>query len=97
LTEISSTYHKNERKHDELMRIDVGCDLEEYKRHYGILDDLHSYFRTFGLDDVVFGELGSTEEEIMKRDPSHLIVWRENNEIMEREIAWIKSSTVQPV
>lgn len=52
------------------MRIDVGCDLEEYKRYYRTLDDIHTYFRTLGLTDVTFGELGSAEEEIIKRDPS---------------------------
>lgn len=74
------------------MRIDVGCDLEEYKEYYKTLDDLHNYFRTLGLTDVTFGELGSTEEEIIKRDPSHLIVWRENDEIIGHAV-WHKAST----
>jgi GNAT superfamily N-acetyltransferase len=81
-----------ERKHDELMRIVVGCDLAEYKRYYRTLDDLHNYFRTLGLTDVTFGELGSTEEGIIKRDPSHLIVWRENNIIIGHAV-WHEAST----
>jgi GNAT superfamily N-acetyltransferase len=31
---------------------------------------------------VVFGELGPTEEGHISRDPSHLIVWREGEEII---------------
>lgn len=74
------------------MRIDVGCDLEEYKRYYKTLDDLYNYFRTLGLTDVTFGELGSTEEDIIKRNPSHLIVWRENNIIIGHAV-WHETST----
>jgi len=74
------------------MRIVVGCDLEEYKRYYRTLDDLHNYFRTLGLTDVTFGELGSTEEEIIKRDPSHLIVWRENGKIVGHGV-WHETNT----
>ena len=40
------------------MRFVVGCDLDEYKRYYRTLDEIHEYFETFGLDDVRFGELG---------------------------------------
>jgi len=64
------------------MRFIVGCDLEEFKRYYRTLDGLHNYFKALGIADVRFGELGPTEEGIIKRDPSHLIVWRENNEII---------------
>ncbi|MCK4439779.1 GNAT family N-acetyltransferase [Candidatus Bathyarchaeota archaeon] len=74
------------------MRNVAGCDLEEYKRYYRTLDDLHNYFRTLGLTDATFGELGSTEEEIIKRDPSQLIVWRENNEIIGHAV-WHETST----
>jgi len=74
------------------MKIDVGCNLEEYKRYYRTLDDLHNYFKSLGLTDVTFGELGSTEEEIIKRDPSHLIIWRENGEIIGHAV-WHETST----
>ncbi len=74
------------------MRIDVGCGLEEYKRYYKTLDDLQNYFRTLGLTDVTFGELGSVEEEIIKSDPSHLIVWRKNNQIVGHAV-WHEAST----
>ncbi|MDH5780035.1 MAG: hypothetical protein OEZ29_05520 [Candidatus Bathyarchaeota archaeon] len=64
------------------MKFVVGCDSEEFKRYYRTLDDLHSYFKTLGLTDVKFGELGEVEAGIIKRDPSHLIVWKENSSII---------------
>ena len=70
----------------------VGFDLEEYKKYYRTLDDLHNYYRSLELTDVTFGELGSTEEEIIKRDPSHLIVWRDKNEIIGHAV-WHEAST----
>ena len=64
------------------MEFIVGCDLEEYKEYYRMLDELHNYYRALGLTDVKFGEIGPTEEEIIKSDPSHLIVFRENDNIV---------------
>jgi GNAT superfamily N-acetyltransferase len=65
----------------DLIRFVVGCDLEEFKRYYRTAG-LHDYFREFGITDVVYGELGPTEERIIKRDPSHLIVWKEGDKII---------------
>jgi GNAT superfamily N-acetyltransferase len=81
-----------ERKHDGLLRIDVGCSLEEYRRYYRTLDGFHDYLRTLGLTDVTVGELGSTEEEIIKNDPTHLIVLRKHKEIIGHAI-WHEAST----
>lgn len=55
--------------------------MEEFKSYYRGAG-LHNYYKSLGIADVRFGELGPTEENIIKRDPSHLIVWRENNEII---------------
>ena len=74
------------------MEFVVGYDLEAYKRYYRTLDDLHNYFRTLGLIDVEFGELGLTEEEIIKRNPSHLIVWRKDDDIIGHAV-WHETST----
>lgn len=74
------------------MKFVVGYDLEEYKRYYKTLNDLHDYFKTLGLADVKFGELGAVEEKIIKRDLSHLIVWREDNEIIGHAI-WHETTT----
>ena len=74
------------------MKFEVECDLEEFKRYYKSLEHLHDYFKTLGLADVKFEELGVVEEEIIKRDPSHLIVWREKDEIIGDAI-WHETST----
>lgn len=63
------------------MRFEVGCDLEEYRK-YQKTSGIHDYLKWVGVTDVVYGELGPFEEAHIKRDPSHLIVWRENNEII---------------
>jgi len=76
----------------ELMRFVVGCDLEEFKRYYRALEGLHDYFKSLGLSDVVEGELGSVEEYWVTKDPSHLIVWRENGEVVGHAI-WHETST----
>jgi GNAT superfamily N-acetyltransferase len=74
------------------MRFVVGCDFEEFEKYYKTLDDLHNYFRTLGLADVTFGEVGDIEKVIIESDPSHLIVWKENGEIIGHTV-WHESST----
>jgi GNAT superfamily N-acetyltransferase len=63
------------------LRIEVGCDLEAFRR-YQRNSGIHEYFKWVGITDVVYGELGPFEEAHIKRDPTHLIVWREGNEIV---------------
>lgn len=63
------------------LRFEVGCDLEEY-REYQKTSGIHDYLKWVGVTDAVYGELGPNEVAHIKRDPSHLIVWRENNEII---------------
>jgi GNAT superfamily N-acetyltransferase len=75
-----------------LMKIDVGCKLEEYKSYYKTLDDLHNFYRTLDHAEVIYGKLGPTEEQIIKNDPSHLIVWREGNEIIGHTV-WHETTT----
>lgn len=58
------------------MRLVVGCDLEEFKNYY----------------KTMRGNLDPTEEKLITKDPSHLIVWRENNEIIGHAI-WHETST----
>ncbi len=57
----------------------VGCDLEEFRR----------YYREANLP---WGDLGEAEESRVKADPSHLIVWREDNRIIGHAI-WHESNT----
>jgi len=65
------------------MKFVVGCDLEEFKK----------YYRTSGWrGELGTGELGITEEKIVTQNPSHLIVWRENNKIIGHAI-WHETNT----
>jgi GNAT superfamily N-acetyltransferase len=59
-----------------IMRFVVGCDFGEFKRYY----------------NKTVGNLGSAEEYWVAKDVSHLIVWRENNEIAGHAI-WHESNT----
>jgi GNAT superfamily N-acetyltransferase len=65
------------------LKIVVGCELEEFKE----------YYKTNGFaGEQGIGELGITEEKIISQDPAHLIVWRENNEIIGDAI-WHETGT----
>lgn len=79
-------------KRVQLMRFVVGISLGEFKRYYATLKDLHKYYRTLGLVDVRFGQLGVVEENWVKKDPSHLIIWRINSEIIGHAI-WHETGT----
>jgi hypothetical protein len=59
------------------MKFVAGCDLEKFKEYY----KRNGYAGELGT-----GELGITEEKIVTLDPSHLIVWRENNKIIGHAI-----------
>lgn len=65
------------------MRFVVGCGLDEFKEYYK---------RNGFAGEQGTGELGITEEKIITQDPSHLIVWRENNKIIGDAI-WHETST----
>ncbi|MDH5374884.1 MAG: GNAT family N-acetyltransferase [Candidatus Bathyarchaeota archaeon] len=65
------------------MKFVVGCDSEEFKEYYK---------RNGFAGEQGTGELGITEEKIVTQDPSHLIVWRENNEIIGDAI-WHETNT----
>jgi len=72
------------------MRFFVGCDLVEFKKYYRRAG-LHDYYKSVGITDVIYGELGPTEERIIKEDSSHLIVWRDNGDIVGEAI-WHEES-----
>ena len=73
------------------MKFVVGCDLDEFKRYYKTLEDLHNYYKTLGLP-INVAELDGAEEYWVTKDPSHLIVWRENSKIIGHAI-WHPSTT----
>jgi hypothetical protein len=52
------------------MKFDLSCTREEFEkanRNAG----LHNHFRSIEITYVAYGELGQTEEHIIKTDPSH--------------------------
>ncbi|UCG44883.1 MAG: GNAT family N-acetyltransferase [Candidatus Bathyarchaeota archaeon] len=57
--------------------------MEEFKEYY----EKNGFAGEQGT-----GELGLTEEKIIAQDPAHLIVWRENDEIIGNAI-WHETST----
>ena len=57
----------------------VGCELDEFRR----------YYRDANLP---WGDLGEAEESHVMTDPSHLITWRKNNQIIGHAI-WHESNT----
>jgi GNAT superfamily N-acetyltransferase len=66
-----------------LLRFVIGCELDEFKE----------YYRRNGFPgEQDTGELGITEEKIIAQDPTHLIVWRDNNEIIGNTI-WHETNT----
>ncbi len=67
----------------QILEFIVGCDLEEFKEYY----EKNGFAGEQGT-----GELGITEEKIIAQDPAHLIVWRENDEIIGNAI-WHETST----
>lgn len=71
------------REEVELMRFVIGCELEEFKEYYR---------RNGFAGEQGTGELGITEEKIVTQDPAHLIVWREDDEIIGHAI-WHETST----
>ena len=68
-----------------VMKFVVGCDLEEFKEYYK---------RNGFAGEQGTGELGVTEEKIVTQNPSHLIVWRDNDEIVGNAI-WHETNTAE--
>jgi len=74
------------------MKFVVGYDFKEFEKYYKALDDLYDYYKTIGLTDVTHGQIGDIEKLLIKTDPPHLIVWKQNNQIIGHVI-WHESST----
>jgi hypothetical protein len=74
------------------IRFEVGSGLEEFKRYFITLEDLHKYYRSIRLADTNLVQMGATEEYYVKQDPAHLISWRIDNEIIGHAI-WHETTT----
>ncbi len=70
------------------MRIVVGCDLDEFKRYYEKLRQDKEWQGTFGFTE----ELNTRWERVLTENPSLLLVWRENGEVVGHAI-WHETST----
>jgi GNAT superfamily N-acetyltransferase len=70
------------------MRIVVGCDLEKFKRYYKKLTLDKEWQGTFGFSE----EMDTSWDRALVKNPSLLVVWRENDEIIGHAI-WHETST----
>ena len=70
------------------MKLEVSCDLKEFKEYYRKLAEDKEWQGTFGFTE----ELGTSWEKVLAENPSLLIVMREDNEIIGHLI-WHESST----
>ena len=74
----------------------VGYDLELFKKYYESLCDLHRFYESRKLAEPISKELGSSELNHIKRDPAHLIIWKEGHEIVGHTI-WHETSTEEMI
>ena len=70
----------------------IGYDYEEFRNYYRTLKSLHDYYVELALPDVIYGDIGPTDEGHIKEDATHLIVWKENDEIVGHAV-WHEHST----
>jgi len=80
-----------------LLHFLVGAySIEEFKKYYCNLSDLREYYvRRTGRAPGPF-ELGQEEERHIERDPNHLIVWTDGEEIVGHCI-WHETSTEEMI
>ncbi len=74
------------------MKFVVGYDWKAFNEYYQTLDDLQSYYQSLGHVGFTNMVVGETETKIIKADPSHLIVWREGQDVVGHTI-WHETST----
>ena len=72
------------------MRFDVGCDLDEFRRYHRN-SRVHEYLKSVGVTDGYDQNLDYMLNVVIK-DPSQLIVWRENGKIVGHGV-WHESNT----
>ncbi|NHJ14160.1 MAG: GNAT family N-acetyltransferase [Candidatus Thorarchaeota archaeon] len=70
----------------------VGYDTSTFEEYYKTLVDLHQFYESRGVPDTTPGELGVDERRYLERDPNHLIVWMQDNEIIGHAI-WHETTT----
>jgi len=71
----------------------VGYDLDNFKKYYRMLDDLHRFYVAHGTRNQSESfEIGDDELNHIKRNPNHLIVWRDGETIIGHCV-WHKTTT----
>ncbi|MHA1933888.1 MAG: GNAT family N-acetyltransferase [Candidatus Thorarchaeota archaeon] len=70
----------------------IGYDFEEFRNYYKTLKSLHDYYKELAIPDVIYGDLGPTGEAHIKKDPTHLIIWMEN-EVIVGHAVWHEGTT----
>jgi GNAT superfamily N-acetyltransferase len=70
----------------------IGYDLEQFKRYYCSLNDLHRFYKSRKLAESTTSALGGAELSHIKRNPTHLIVWKQGDETVGHTI-WHETST----
>lgn len=78
------------------MEFIVGYDLELFKKYYESLHDLHQFYESKGLVEPSSKELGKSELDHIKRNPAHLIVWRQGHNIVGHTI-WHETSNEEMI
>jgi GNAT superfamily N-acetyltransferase len=70
----------------------IGYDLRRFRKYYRGLTDLHAYYKTRSLVERNFNDLGDDERGHIECDLSHLIVWKDQDQIIGHAI-WHETST----
>ncbi len=78
------------------MEFIVGHDLEEFETYYKTLSSLNDYYINHGWREPGPMELGEDERNHIERDPSHLIIWMKDDQIMGHTI-WHETSTEEMI
>lgn len=76
-----------------LLKFIFGFDLEKFREYYSSLDDLYRFYVSHGTreKDASF-EIGEDELNYIKRNPNHLIVWKDNETIVGHCV-WHETTT----
>jgi len=69
-----------------------GCDLDQFRKYYSTLHDLHQFYKLLGTHESSPMELGVDELNHIKRNPRHLIIWKSEDDIVGHTI-WHETNT----
>lgn len=73
-----------------------GLPNEDFRKYYSALSDLQDYYVSRCNRESGPFELGKEEQQHVERNPNHLIIWREEGEIVGHCI-WHETSTEEMI